>query len=111
MTFVRRHFALSRRGDDGATLRAHLEAAARQGSVSARAELAQQPTPGPLAYLWHWFLELHGRRGAGGMGPSPITWPDFDAWSRLTRRRVAPWEFDVLSRLDNEFFASTVEAK
>lgn len=105
MLFARRHFAMSTR-TGGATARAHLEAAARMGSAAAKAELAKDTTPGPLGYLWSLFLELHGRRGIGALGPSPITWPDLDAWTRLTRRVLAPWEFDVLARLDNEFFAA-----
>jgi len=42
------------------------------------------------------------------MGAAPITWPDLDAWARRTRRDPAAWEFDVLARMDNEFFTATL---
>ena len=45
------------------------------------------------------------------MGPAAITWPDLSAWCALTRRTLAPWEFDVLARLDNEFFAASLPEK
>lgn len=108
MAFACRHFDMSAR-TGGATARAHFEAAARMGSKAAIAELAKDTSPGPLAYLWGLFLELHGRRGAGGMGPSPITWPDLAAWASLTRRTLMPWEYDVLAMLDNAFFAATAK--
>lgn len=106
MAYARRFFAMHSRAGDGATMRAHLEAAAKMGSVSAKAELAKDLSPGPLAYVWRWFLELHARRGMGAMGPAPITWPDFDAWARRKRIDPEPWEFDLLGVLDNEFFAT-----
>jgi len=42
-------------------------------------------------------------------GPARITWPDLDAWSRLTRRDPSPWEFHVIASLDDAFFASVSE--
>ena len=92
-------------------MRAHLEAAARMGMPEAKAKLAERVSPGVLAYLWQWFLELHGHRGVGPMGPAPLTWLDLDAWARRMRRDPAPWEFDVLSRLDDTFFAVTMPPK
>jgi len=80
------------------------------GSVAAAEKLRGVGGPGSLGYLWDWFLELHARRGSGPMGAAPITWPDLDAWARRTRRDPAAWEFDVLARLDNEFFTATLPA-
>lgn len=80
------------------------------GSLSAKAELRSETRPGALAYLWLWFLELHSHRGAGAMGPAPITWPDLDAWARRTRRDPLPWEIDMLSRLDDVFFLAASPA-
>ena len=109
MAFARNHFAMNTRQKDGATLRAHLTQAAKAGSKRAQEELAKAVvSPGPLGYLWSLFLELHNHRGSGGMGPSPITWPDLDAWQRLTRRTLAPWEFDLLGALDNVFFETAL---
>jgi hypothetical protein len=105
---VRTHFALSARQPDGSPLRAHLQQAAKMGSVAAAATLREVGTPGVLGYLWDWFLELHNRRGAGMSGPGAITWPDLDAWARRTRRNPLPWEFDVIGTLDNTFFDATL---
>lgn len=110
MAYARRFFAMHARAQDGATMRAHLEAAAKMGSVAAKAELAKDLSPGPLAYLWHWFLELHARRGMGGMGPAPITWPDLQAWSALMRRALDPWEYALIGVLDNVFFETKESA-
>lgn len=38
------------------------------------------------------------------MGPSGISWQDFDAWARLTGNDPTPRELDVLSAMDNAFF-------
>lgn len=42
-------------------------------------------------------------------GPARITWPDLDAWARLTGRNPTPWEFRVLASLDDAFFAAVAE--
>jgi hypothetical protein len=34
------------------------------------------------------------------MGPSPITYEAIEAWSRLTRNPIFPWEVDALKRID-----------
>lgn len=51
-------------------------------------------------YLWGWFHELSNARGSGGFGAAAISYPDILAWSRLTGRRPAPWEVDVIKALD-----------
>ncbi|WP_146203698.1 hypothetical protein [Azospirillum sp. TSO5] len=56
--------------------------------------------PWDLRHLWEWFSELSDARG-GGMGPSPITYQDILAWSRLTGRRPSPWEVSVIRELDS----------
>jgi len=99
-------FTLASRGKDGATMRSHLEVAARRGNASARTELVAPPFPRRYAYLVEWFFELHHARGAGMNGPAALTWVDFDAWARCTARTPSPWEFSVLRSLDGAFFAS-----
>lgn len=109
MTYARWSFGLAVRGKDGATTRAHLEASAKRGNLKAKAALVAPPVPAACAYLWAWFLELHGRRGTGATGPAALTWPDFAAWAACTKREPSPWEYGVLAALDNAFFAVVAE--
>lgn len=106
MKYAAWSFGLSQRQENGSTLRAYLEASAKRGNLASRRALEPPPLPTRFAYFWGWFLELHGRRGSGMHGPAALTWGDFDAWARRTRRNPTPWEFSVLSALDEAFFAS-----
>jgi len=65
--------------------------------------------PFASAYIWSWFWDLHGRRGAGGMSINPIGWEAIFAWSRLKRISLAPWEADALAALDDAFLSSHAE--
>lgn len=67
------------------------------------ADLMGPPLPLAGAYLFGWFIELSNARGPGALGPAPITYPDIDAWSRLTRRAPAPWEVRVIKALDGAY--------
>ncbi len=109
MRYAEWFFQMARRvrgakGEDLGTERAHLEAAAKSGSVSAKAALREPKVPARFTYLWSWFLELHARRGAGMHGPASLTWPDMDAWARLTQRTPNAWEWRVIAALDDAFF-------
>lgn len=86
-----------------------MQVAARRGHADARAELVGPEYPRRYQYLIDWFYELHRRRGSGPMGPAGFTWPDFDAWARRTGREPSPWEFDVLSAMDDAFFRVTAK--
>lgn len=72
-------------------------------------ELDGPDLPPEGEYLWGWFLGLAGRRGTGAMGPAALTYPDLDAWARLTGRRPAPWEIRVLCRLDDAWLSQQAE--
>ncbi len=61
--------------------------------------------PQALAYLWDIFLRLSNRRGSNGFGLDPIGWCDIDAFARLTRVRLSPWEIGLIEMLDNLFRA------
>lgn len=90
--------------------RVHLEAlSSRRGFT--HPDLIGPPFPAPLKYLWHWFIELNNARPSGGMGAGAITYPDIDAWARLTRRAPAPWEIEALKNLDLAWLASLSPAK
>lgn len=64
--------------------------------------------PPALEYLWGWFLDIGSTRG-GGYGPAPITYPDIDAWARLTGNDPTPWEVRMLRRIDNAYMAFQAE--
>lgn len=76
------------------TLRVSLEHVAKQlGRKPLQLELLSQiDLPEDTAYLWGWYGELFN----GGK----LTYQELDAWSRLTRRRLLPWEVKVLKTLD-----------
>jgi len=55
---------------------AHVEKAT--GKRPEEAEAAQPPWA--AEYLFHWFWDLHGGRGAGMSGPLPLTWTEIKSW-------------------------------
>jgi hypothetical protein len=68
-------------------------------------ELAGPPCPSALRYLVGYFNELHAARGSGGFGPNPIGYVDIDAYARLTRRRLSPFEVAIVVRIDRAFLS------
>jgi hypothetical protein len=69
------------------------------------AEISGVPIPPHLIYLWSAFIRLRRRKGANGFSISPIEWPDFDAFIRLSGTRLAPWEIAAIEDLDDLFLA------
>lgn len=53
--------------------------------------------------VWLDFLEVCGHRGSTGHGPAPLTYPDLEAWARLTGADVSPWRVRVLMAVDRAF--------
>jgi hypothetical protein len=45
------------------------------------------------------------------MGPSPISWADIEAFSRLSGFQLAPWEVEVIEELDGVFFAQQAKSQ
>jgi hypothetical protein len=80
-------------------------ARSEQHRAEYRARLAGPPFPGELAYLWHIFGRLSCHRANSGFGPAPIGWQDIDAFGRLSRTRLLPWEIEVLEDLDALYLA------
>lgn len=68
-------------------------------------ELRQPPLPEAARHIWGHFLRLSAHRGSTGFGPGPIGWPDLDAYCRMTRARLAPWEVEMIEDLDNLWLA------
>lgn len=69
--------------------------------------LSVPPLPEGGEHLFDWFLELSAARGAGMSGPLGISYSELLAWSRLTGRRPAPWEVEILRALDAVFLAAS----
>lgn len=66
-----------------------------------QAEMQCPPLPPAMNYLWSVFLRLANRRSSNGFGANPIPWTEIEAFSRLTRTRLTPWEVEIVEMLDN----------
>lgn len=89
---------LSHKQPDGATLRDHLLAAARQ-TGRADPRLTQAIAPAAAA-LWGTFGRLSRTRAHGFSGPQPIGPQDLQAWCQLQRVHLTSWEVDTLAEMD-----------
>lgn len=65
------------------------------------ADLACPPLPPELLHVWRAFGRLSSRRGSNGFGINPIGWSEFDAFLRLTKTRLTPWEVAQVEMLDD----------
>ncbi len=84
----------------GGTLREHLQAgAAITGQADPR--LAASPPPG-TAQLWLAFCEC---ARPVGLAPGPIPATELEAWQRLSRVTLTPWEVDTLRAMDRAALA------
>lgn len=54
-----------------------------------------------MLYLWDWFRRLSRRRGSSGNGANPISHRDIEAFARLYRIPIHPWEVEALERIDD----------
>lgn len=61
--------------------------------------------PKALAYLFLAYMRIRRRKG-GGFGLMPIEWPDIDAFLRLSKVSLAPWEVEVIEDLDDMFLVA-----
>lgn len=100
-------FELSATDKDGVSWREALEGLIYRTRDPARraereAELACPPFPEALRHVWTAFCRLSARRGAG-FSINPISWPDIDAYTRLSRMPLAPWEVRLIEELDDMF--------
>lgn len=71
------------------------------------AELAIPPFPVAILYLWRAYLRLRRRTAMGFAGPQPIGWQDVDAFLRRSGLVLAPWEIEILERLDDAYLQPT----
>ena len=59
------------------------------------------PFPAALGYLWGWFCEISSGLPINGMCVPRVAWADIEAWSRVMRIEVAPWEAAALVAIGN----------
>lgn len=81
----------------GASLHDHLASVARQ---LGRKMPEPPPLPPEARHLWQTFLELHRTRPSNGFGAGAIPYAEIDAWTRLKRTPLDPWETDAIVALD-----------
>lgn len=67
------------------------------------AELEVPPMPLSLGYLMEAFNRLRRRQP----GDRPLGWTDIDAFCRRAGLRLAPWEVELVERLDDAWLQST----
>jgi hypothetical protein len=75
-----------------------------------RAKIEPAMPPNPLPHLVEWFIEM-GMSEANGMGMSPISWREIDAWCHRTGIDLSPWEAQILRRLSVEYLAESRRAE
>lgn len=52
-----------------------------------------------MEHIWEWFLDLSLARPVG-YGPTPISFSEIEAYSRLMGVEITPWEVEQLRRID-----------
>lgn len=107
--FANHEFWLNEAQGDGATRRAHLEAASRQMGHTAP-DLEGPPCPDALLPIWHLFLGLSAQRTLHAAGPNPLTWPELDAYCRLSGDDWSSFELTAILALDRVFLAAQAAA-
>ena len=105
IAFAEATFRLEARNKEDHSHREELEGLLARARTDERraeieAELAVPPFPRELGFLWQAFLRLSSRRGSTAFGPAAITWPDIDAFTRLSGLRLAAWEIELIEQLD-----------
>lgn len=68
------------------------------GAMETYPDAPEMPAAG--LRVWGIFLHLHATRGSNGFGANPISYQDIEAWSRLRREPVRPFELDIIRALD-----------
>jgi hypothetical protein len=97
---------MARPTTDGATDRAHLEAAARMGNARAIASLRGPVLPSAGVFAWVVFCDLDRWRGAGGFGMTPLTLHDLAAYEARHDVRIDAETVELVKALDHERLAA-----
>ena len=65
--------------------------------------------PEAASDAWASWLDLHAGRTINGMGVSPLSWLDFDAWSRMRDHKPEFSELELIRTIDRAFCAQTAK--
>lgn len=68
-------------------------------------QLRVPPLPPSLTYLWSIFCRLSSRRTSNGFGINLITYPEIDAFQRVTGFRLMQWEVEMIETIDRLYLA------
>ena len=60
--------------------------------------------PNPMPHVIARLLEI-GLTGSNGMGPTPLSWGEIDAWTRQTGTELMPWEARLLRQLSTAYIS------
>lgn len=85
----------------GATVADHLAQLEKNGVRVEESERPEIPYEGEQ--LWDFFWRLSMGRGSTGFGVSPFQFSEIEAWSRVNRVQLDPWEVDCLKAMDMAF--------
>jgi hypothetical protein len=65
--------------------------------------------PEEYTFAWSSFFDLNSSRGSNGFGSNPISYSEIDAYTRLTRKVLLPYEIAAIQILDNCFLKAQNE--
>lgn len=88
---------------EGAALGDHYAAMVRSGR---RAAPKPPELPRGTIHIWNVFARLNSRRGSSGFGPLPISYGEIESYMRVLGERLAPWEVEAISGLDDQWLAA-----
>lgn len=93
-------------------MRDHLVGASeRTDKVHPKLEVVAEGLPNELHPLWEDFMELHLSRGSTGFGMARITYQDIDAWQRVNRTTLRPWQIAAIRAADNIYLAQAAKRR
>ena len=110
---VKKQAELIRKEDDGAELKDHLIAAAKQGDETAAAALREGEAPrlSPEAeHVLQWFWTLKAA-AAPGFSYSVVTFESIESWAKLFNLWPLPWEVRAIRAMDSTFNAAISKKK
>lgn len=66
--------------------------------------------PNPAPHIIHRLTEI-GLTEANGMGASPLSWREIEAWQRSTNVCLDPWEARLIRQLSREYLSEAHRAE
>lgn len=73
--------------------------------LEAELKLSPVELPVELSYIFDLYNGMSARRGPGNGfgGMAAITWPEFEAWMRVTKQKLTQFEIEMLSAVERAF--------